>query len=544
MRKTYLVYLLQRGIITMKKLNLSLGMQITILAVLCSAFMGILLFLVVIQDLNKIERFAVSELHNSVMDRYDELISTQVDTVISMIEFFDSKIQSGELSEQEAKTLSIDLIRDLHYDDDGYFLLYNVTDGTSLVIDGDAEETDDQMARTDVNGFRYREALIENSKNGGGFTDYYFPKEGETEASPKRVYTKLFDDYGWVVGTGNYVDSINETVLQIGEGIGNMNKSLRIAISITAVVLLILCCVLGFFLSKRIIRPLLVVEGALGEVATGNLGIDKDKKQRTPILARKDEIGELGRSLDSMLDSLLDVVGKVQESVSQVTAGSNQVSIGSQSLADGAAHQASATEEISSTIEEMVANIRQNAANAAKTATYAAQAASNSKNGGSAVNKTSEAMHNIVEKISVIEAIASQTNLLALNAAIEAARAGEAGKGFAVVASEVRKLAERSQIAANEISELASESMIVAEEAGNLINDMVPAIENTASLVEEINSALKEQDIGVQQIATAVTELDKVVQGNSAASEELASQAEELSAQASILADAIAYFKT
>ena len=528
----------------MKKLKLSLGMQITILAVLCSAFMGILLFLVVIQDLNKIERFAVSELHNSVMERYDELISTQVDTVISMIEFFDSKIQSGELSEQEAKTLSIDLIRDLHYDDDGYFLLYNVTDGTSLVIDGDAEETDDQMARTDVNGFRYREALIENSKNGGGFTDYYFPKEGETEASPKRVYTKLFDDYGWVVGTGNYVDSINETVLQIGERIGNMNKSLRITISITAVVLLILCCVLGFFLSKRIIRPLLVVEGALSAVSSGQIGIDKDKKQRTPILARKDEIGELGRSLDSMLDSLLDVVGKVQESVSQVTAGSNQVSIGSQSLADGAAHQASATEEISSTIEEMVANIRQNAANAAKTATYAAQAASNSKNGGSAVNKTSEAMHNIVEKISVIEAIASQTNLLALNAAIEAARAGEAGKGFAVVASEVRKLAERSQIAANEISELASESMIVAEEAGNLINDMVPAIENTASLVEEINSALKEQDIGVQQIATAVTELDKVVQGNSAASEELASQAEELSAQASILADAIAYFKT
>ncbi len=78
-------------------------------------------------------------------------------------------------------------------------------------------------------------------------------------------------------------------------------------------------------------------------------------------------------------------------------------------------------------------------------------------------------MHEIADKISVVEEIARQTNLLALNAAIEAARAGEHGKGFAVVAAEVRKLAERSGLAAAEISELSSSSVRVAEEAGEML---------------------------------------------------------------------------
>jgi methyl-accepting chemotaxis protein len=152
-------------------------------------------------------------------------------------------------------------------------------------------------------------------------------------------------------------------------------------------------------------------------------------------------------------------------------------------------------------------------------------------------------MKQIASKISIIEEIARQTNLLALNAAIEAARAGEHGKGFAVVASEVRKLAERSQKAAGEITELSSTSVKVANKAGELLSKILPDVKKTSELVQEIAAASREQDTGAQQVNKAIQQLDQVIQTNAGASEEMSSTSEELSAQAKLLQEAIAFFK-
>ncbi len=333
--------------------------------------------------------------------------------------------------------------------------------------------------------------------------------------------------------------------------------------------------VFGFFISRSISVPITSGVRLAEEIAKGDFNMRLK-------LERKDEIGQLGKALDSMAESLQgmadlteeiskgnltvdvklasekdqlgkalqnmtvilnDVLGQVKSASDNVASGSQAMSASSEEMSQGATEQAAAAEEASSSIEQMTANIRQNADNALQTEKIAIKAADDARQGGAAVADTVVAMKEIANKIMIIEEIARQTNLLALNAAIEAARAGEHGRGFAVVAAEVRKLAERSQVAAGEISKLSVSSVEVAEKAGNLLGVIVPNIQKTAELVQEITAASREQDAGAEQINKAIQQLDLVIQQNASASEEMASTAEELTGQSEQLQEMIAFFK-
>jgi methyl-accepting chemotaxis protein len=173
----------------------------------------------------------------------------------------------------------------------------------------------------------------------------------------------------------------------------------------------------------------------------------------------------------------------------------------------------------------------------------AKESAAEAEESGRAVAQASSVMRRIAEKITVVEEIAYQTNLLALNAAIEAARAGSHGAGFAVVAAEVRKLAERSRIASTEICKLSEESVGTADRASALLGRLVPAIERTAGLVQEIALANRAEAERAGTTHQLLSGLDEVIQHNAAGAEEIASTAEELSAQAAALENAVSFLR-
>ncbi len=314
---------------------------------------------------------------------------------------------------------------------------------------------------------------------------------------------------------------------------------LRIMIIIIAVASFIAAFIALLFLSRSISRPL-VASTAIGHrLAQGDL----TTAGQAQFTRRSDEIGDLVKSFADMQSHLRQVAGKAKEVTEKVSEGSEAISATAQQLSQGSTEQAASAEEISSSVEQMSATVRQNADNAQATEGIAVKAAQNAERGNQAVTNSVDAMKQIVEKISIIENIASQTNLLALNAAIEAARAGESGKGFAVVASEVRKLAERSAKAASEITDLSNNTMVTAREASELIGAIVPDIKKTAELVQEIASASREQSVGIEQIQKAMTQLDSVIQQNASSSEEMAGMASELAGEADELKATIAYFK-
>lgn len=293
----------------------------------------------------------------------------------------------------------------------------------------------------------------------------------------------------------------------------------------------------GIWILMSLSRGLNLASEVTKAVAEGDL-------TRTANLKGNDEITEVLRNANAMVERLRTVVGEVASGASNVSTGANQMAKTSEEMSDVATQQAASTEEASASMEEMASNIAQTAENAQETEKMAKQSATRARASGDAVREAVKAVNTIADRINVVQEIARQTDLLALNAAVEAARAGEHGRGFAVVASEVRKLAERSQAAAGEINELSVQTITAALDAGRMLDQLVPDIERTAELVSDITRANTEMSAGGKQVNNAIQNLDRVTQSNTAAAEEMSATAEELAAQAATLRSSISFFRT
>jgi len=251
----------------------------------------------------------------------------------------------------------------------------------------------------------------------------------------------------------------------------------------------------------------------------------------------------LGNALYGMTCTLSLALGELRLGSKGLNAAAGRLSAASQSLSLGTGRQAASTEEVTASLAAISASITRNARDSRAMAEIASKGAREADESGKAGLDAVQAMGAIAERVTIVEEIAYQTNLLALNAAIEAARAGVHGRGFAVVATEVRRLAEKSQIASKEISAVASTSVRLAERSGQLLGELVPAIRRTADLMQEVAAASSEQTAGVAQIKKAVHAVELVTIRNVSAAEELASTAEELTAQATDLQRGIGFFR-
>ena len=135
----------------------------------------------------------------------DLMIKSEVETAISMLQTVFSKHQKGELTLEQAKQLGADLLRGLRYGKDGYFWA-DTTEGVNVVLYGRKDvEGKSRLEFKDNKGKFIIKGFISTAKAGGGYENYWFPKENQTTPLPKRGYVQLFQPFGWVVGTGYYL---------------------------------------------------------------------------------------------------------------------------------------------------------------------------------------------------------------------------------------------------------------------------------------------------------------------------------------------------
>jgi methyl-accepting chemotaxis protein len=414
-----------------------------------------------------------------------------VEVAYSTIEYYAQLEKSGSLSTSDAQKSAAAAIKVLRYGNNDYFWINDMQPRVIMHPIKPEMDGQDMSNYKDPNGKRlFVEFTNVCKKDGAGFVDYYWPKPGQSKPVPKISYVKAFPAWGWIVGSGIYLDDLTD-----------MEKEFTATISkITAftIVILLLGVAISWFTGRSISK---VFNNRATELING---------------------------------------------AEQVSAVASQVSASSQHLAEGTTEQAASLEETSSSLEEMSSMTKQNAdhANQAKSMMKEANQIVEKVNRhmadmSSAIGEITRSSEETGKIVKTIDEIAFQTNLLALNAAVEAARAGEAGAGFAVVADEVRNLAMRASEAAKNTSTLIESTIQVVRNGNELTCATQDAFKENAEismkigqLVDDIATASEEQAQGIIQVSKAVAEMDKVTQSTVATAEESAAASEALNAQA------------
>lgn len=476
----------------MKNLKVGAKMGIVVLLVV---IMAVASGLVSLGNMIQIKSRSLESMETSLREDYDKTIKEQVDTALSLLETINNSYDDVE----QAKKAAADELRELRYGENGYFWA-DQSDGTNVVLLGNDTEGTNRIDAKDKNGVPYMQDIIGVAvKEGGGYSDYSFPKEGETEPSPKRAYSAYFEPFDWVIGTGNYTDDIDSAIAEQNAEFSAYVQQRILMMAVMTLILLILIALVVILIAKDVITSLKHTIASMKQIAGG----DFSHKVSAAELAKKDDFGELARMLESMrseIQSLIrdvkDEAGSIDKIVESIYVNVNDlngdiedVSATTQQLAASMEETAASATEIDSMSHEIEQAAKSIAVRAQDGATEAEQiyrkaeeaknsATTNRQNVAKTEAEIRESLESALAEAKVVEQIGilaesimnitSQTNLLSLNASIEAARAGEAGRGFAVVADEIRNLAEQSQQAVGNIKKV-TENVNAA--VGRLTND-------------------------------------------------------------------------
>jgi methyl-accepting chemotaxis protein len=539
--------------------------------------------------------FEMAELDASLRRQKRIELTNLGDLALSVVKEEHEAAQKAGTADAEAKKRAMARLRQLRYDGDEYFWIQDmhprmVMHPISPVLEG-KDLTDDK----DANGGHYALAMIDAVKrNGRGIVEYEFAKPGSPKPQPKMSFVIGYAPWGWVIGTGVYIDDLKDQIWQATSR----------ALMITGVILFLVAAI-SVIVARGVAKAMNGTTAAMRELAGGRLDVV------LPGLGRKDEIGEIAAAVEafkekaiekaehearereererlaaeerrtvearesaqkkaaeekaaadrraamlklaadfeSAVGGIVDTVSSAATELEAAAATLTQTADTTQKLSSAvaaASEEASANvQSVASAAEEMSSSVHEIGRQVHESSRIAGQAVGQAEQTDSRINELSQAASRIGDVVKLITAIAEQTNLLALNATIEAARAGEAGKGFAVVAQEVKNLAAQTAKATGEIGgqiagmQTATQDSVAAiKEIGATIRHISEIAGTIAAAVEEQGSATGEITRNVQQAAHGTTEVARnIVDVNQGAAETGSASAQVLASARSLSQD-------
>jgi len=494
----------------------------------------------------------ISDKSQLLADRKDKIRSL-VEVAYATVSNYEKQASAGKISTDEAKRLSLEALRPLRYDRVEYFWVNDlgrpapkmIMHSTVPALDGtvlDLERFNKATSMEPGNGGTVKSLDNKNlfvsfvdvvEASGDGYVAYQWPRPkvggGTTdELYPKLSYVKKFEPWGWVIGSGIYIDDVDALFRT------NALKLLAWLVVIGGFIAFSLT-----FVSRKLIHTLGgdpdYAREITKRIAAGDL--------TTEVVCAPNDTSSLLAGMKEMQKTLSRMIEEIVQGAEQLSSASTQMLEAFKTVSDRTERQGESASSMAAAVEEMTVSIAHVAENASEAHIISLQASDLSLSGTRIIGNAADEMQKISQAVqsssvvieelgrhseqissivNTIKEIADQTNLLALNAAIEAARAGEQGRGFAVVADEVRKLAERTSLSTKEIGTMveriqegtrnavssmqagviqAGKGVELASQAGGSINEIRSGSMRVTEVVNNISDSIREQGSVSSEIA-------------------------------------------